>query len=461
MVPYVPFARHTNARYCRRAGPSFNFLHFGGFLVFRFPATFTRRRLAVMREGMRDIQDIVVTLVSVAIGEPYETSLRRMGATASAAGFNKTLLWKAEDFLSDPAVTPRHRQALERMQRMQPKRKKKHPWDRPYCGAFKSFALHRALQQSREGDYVLWADASKYHDARYRDVSVREAIQGLTGMSTPRRPARLYTDFGDVSAAYAHLGWFKNRTREPRRTLRSAYGVMHCAGVNCDQQLFLPNTYRNAVNRATLAAFPEHVGSGAEAIAAMSRRPHIMNANILLENTPFNRRLMQTWMEAAVTKPDEFCASSVQEQSVFSILIMGAKLPLVNACPYMRIDGFNRCQDTTKSSRWFLETLSNGAFEVATPAEIDEELVPAYQDLHARAQRGLLADANVPGRKPGTVRPMVPCCRSHAADEPNLTRAFGDQPGGFDCCRLLPCAAPRYVAGLCAFVRKEPGSLLP
>ena len=53
-----------------------------------------------MREGMRDIQDIVVTLVSVAIGEPYETSLRRMGATASAAGFNKTLLWKAEDFLS-------------------------------------------------------------------------------------------------------------------------------------------------------------------------------------------------------------------------------------------------------------------------------------------------------------------------------------------------------------------------
>lgn len=405
----------------------------------------------------RPIRDIVITLVSFAMGEPYETSLKRMDATALSAGFNKTLLWKRADFLADPAVTSAARDAFESMQRSQPMRKKKHPWDRPYCGAFKSFALNRALEQSREGDYVLWADASKYHDARLRDVNVRDAIQGLTGtgMRQPERPRHARA----VSAAYAQNGWYQNRSRELRRTLRSAYGVLHCAGVNCDQQLFLPNFYRNAVNKKTLGAYPEFVGSGSAAIEAMSRRPHIMNANILLENTSFNRKLIRTWMAAAVRKPGAFCGSSVQEQSVFSIVVMGARLPMVNACPYLRLEGFNKCQDVTKSSRWFLETLASGAFEVITPNEIDEELIPGYEALHRRSTQGQLADANVPGRKVDVAHPVQQCCRRHVADELDLIKAFGDV--SFDCCRYVPCALPSFVRGLCAYVRREEGSWLP
>ena len=329
---------------------------------------------------------MVVTLVTVAIGARYELSLERMRQTAAIAGFNRTLLWKKDDFLADPLVQ-RHLEPLEKMERGHKKRKKHHPFDRPYCGAFKSFALHRALEQSREGDYVLWADASKYHDARYRDVSIHEAIEGLRGDRRPPRP----TQPRAVSAAYAQSRWYAGVTRIPRRTARSAYGVLHCHVGNCDQQLFLPNRYRASVNMRTIAGYPEHVSN----VTAMARRPHVMNANILLENNAFNRRLMRSWIKMATSKPDTFCASSTQEQGVFSILTMSARVPMVNACPYMRLEGFNKCQDVTKSSRWFLETLSSGAFEIITPSEIEDEVRQAFSTCHRLPFVG-------PGRPPST-----------------------------------------------------------
>ena len=287
----------------------------------------------------RPLGDIETTLVSVAIGEPYETSLRRMNATAAAAGFNRTQLWRRDDFLADP-LAQRHRGQLDSMHQGHAARKARHMVDRPFCGAFKAFALLRALERSREGDYVLWADASKYHDARYRDVDVRDAIAALSGARSPARPQRLA-----ISAAYWASPWFRNRTQEPRRTTRSAYGVLHCHVGNCDQQLFLPNFYRSSVNMRTLGAYPELSGDDQAAISRMSRRPHIMNANILLENTPFNRELMRAWVQMAVARPAHFCASVTQEQGVFSILVMGAHLPVVNPCPYLRITGFNKCRE--------------------------------------------------------------------------------------------------------------------
>ena len=397
-------------------------------------------------------KDVVVTLVSVAIGQPYERSLDRMGASAADAGFNRTQLWKEDAFLADPLVQ-RHRGALEQMQRGHRRRKRKHPQDRPYCGAFKSFALLHALESSREGDYVMWADASKYHDARYRDVNVHDAIATLTGARRPARPAARRI----VSAAYSQHGWLENVTHEPRRTAHSAYGVLHCGVGSCDAQLFLPNAYRSTINVRTMSGFSSYYAGD---VQMMGRRPHIMNANILLENNAFNRELMRRWVRMAVEKPDLFCDSITQEQGIFTLLIMGARLPMVNACPYMRIDGFNKCQDVTKSSRWFLETLGRGAFEVATADEIDGDLVPGHTRLQEMWHRGETADAHVPGRvAPG--RPVMTCCTAHNRKRwHDATTAFGDSLG-FDCCRHVPCAAPRYVRALCDYARGVKGSLLP
>jgi len=117
---------------------------------------------------------------------------------------------------------------------------------------------------------------------------------------------------------------------------------------------------------------------------ATSRRPHLMNANILLENTPVNRALIWAWLDAAVTQPDGFCASGPQEQAVFTLVVHAHRVPLINACPYIRLTGWNRCQDLTKSATWFLQTLSSGAYEVVEPSELDTdgELVREHQRLH-------------------------------------------------------------------------------
>ena len=58
----------------------------------------------------------------------------------------------------------------------------------------------------------------------------------------------------------------------------------------------------------------------------------------------------------------------------------------VNACPYMRLKGWNTCQDLTKSSKWFLEMLSTGAFEIVNPGELDAELVADHKRLHMEWQ---------------------------------------------------------------------------
>lgn len=319
----------------------------------------------------RPLSDLAITLVSVAIGEPYETSLKKMGATARDAGFNRTLLWTRQEFLADPNAI-KHRASLEKMQQGHRQRKKRHPYDRPYCGSFKPFVILRALLESRDGDYVMWSDASKYHDARYIGVSVRDAVAVLTGrVSAARPPSR------NISAAYAKSHWFQRRTAEPRRASRSAWGVVHCHGVDCDSQLFMANYYRWSVNARTLRAYADTVPD-----ATRNRRPHMMNANILIENNDESRRIIRAWMDAAVSKPDTFCSSGPQEQAVFTLMVQAAKVPLVNACPYLRLRGWNTCQDLTKSSRWFLQMLSSGAFEVVEPDELDSQLVADHKRLH-------------------------------------------------------------------------------
>ena len=324
-----------------------------------------------------DVRDIAITLVSVAIGEPYETSLKKMRATAQDAGFNRSVLWTRNEFLAD-ANAVKHREALEQMQRGHRQRKKRHPYDRPYCGSFKPFVLLRALLESREGDYVMWADASKYHDMNYVGVSVRDAVAVLSGRSRrppPRPPKR------SISEAYAQTRWFQKRRAVARRATRSAWGVVHCHGVDCNSQLFMANYYRWSVNARTLRSYPDTVNS-----TVRSRRPHIMNANILIENNAESRKVIRAWLAAAVDQPDTFCSSGPQEQAVFTLMVQAAKVPLVNACPYLRLKGWNTCQDLTKSSRWFLEMLTSGAFEVVAPDELDTELVADHKQLHTRWQ---------------------------------------------------------------------------
>ena len=117
----------------------------------------------------------------------------------------------------------------------------------------------------------------------------------------------------------------------------------------------------------------------------------VLATNILLENTEFNRRLIKAWMDAATSRPLLFCESAPQEQAMFTLVAQHFNVTMVNACPYMRDVGYNKCQDRTKSAKWFLETLTSGAYEVLLPEELDSGLVAGYDALH-EAWRALMME---------------------------------------------------------------------
>ena len=81
----------------------------------------------------------------------YASRLMQLDRSARAAGFEETLLIDSrEAILGDPIFQRFGGTALaQRLKR-----------GRPFCDAFKPVALWRALMRSREGDYVMWADAA-------------------------------------------------------------------------------------------------------------------------------------------------------------------------------------------------------------------------------------------------------------------------------------------------------------
>ena len=88
----------------------------------------------------------------------YATRLKQLDRSARAAGFEETLLFdRREAILDDPLFQRFGGTALaQRLKR-----------GRPFCDAFKPVALWRALMQSREGDYAMWADARACNPMRH------------------------------------------------------------------------------------------------------------------------------------------------------------------------------------------------------------------------------------------------------------------------------------------------------
>ena len=88
----------------------------------------------------------------------YATRLKQLDRSARAAGFEETLLIdRREAILDDPLFQRFGGTALaQRLKR-----------GRPFCDAFKPVALWRALMQSREGDYAMWADARACNPMRH------------------------------------------------------------------------------------------------------------------------------------------------------------------------------------------------------------------------------------------------------------------------------------------------------
>ena len=95
-------------------------------------------------------------LTSTAIGPSFQPKLKRFNNSLRDAGFDEALLWNEDDVL-DHARQLKYPNSSALLGRLAASSSLS---SRPYCAAFKPLQLWFAMKGLRDGDYVMWADAS-------------------------------------------------------------------------------------------------------------------------------------------------------------------------------------------------------------------------------------------------------------------------------------------------------------
>lgn len=341
------------------------------------------------------------TLCSVAIFEPYESHLEQLRTSAAAAGFDRTMLWKRADVLADPLLSQhRVKAAFDTMHKFWAKYHRKkgtgHFSARPFCAAFKPVIMWRAMLQSAPGDYVLWADASQYSSNVTLVGGLRKAVRLLSGRVPRPLPRPNVT-----SPRWQRTPWFQAHMLNGWTNLavRSVYGLLTCSAWDCSADLYTWAAQTNAIESVTINAYADMIAG-----SDLLRRPVILNANILLENTPTNQILVWDWLHMAVKRPDAFCTSHIQDQAAWTILVLNRSLPLVNFCPYLSKKGQNTCVHAMKNTNSFIESVGLGRFEIVTADEVD-----GLRDGYARGDNATLP-TGVAGVTPPVAKKAVQGC---------------------------------------------------
>ena len=359
------------------------------------------------------------TLTSAAVTQPgsrwalsfpkYRSRLLELGKSAHGAGFHSTLLFDQYEAIQDDPIFQRFGgQALARNL----------SGGRPFCDAFKPVALWRALMRSREGDYVMWADASRYVTNASLSSSVRDAMRMLRG---ERRRGRAPQSW-KFSQRWTTTSWYRER-RSPRDGsdlgVGSAYGMVHCPVLSCEKELALYNWRRAVISADTMLAYADLVGgddapldAGGAAFAedriknerpgryfqlrdAPARlwhflnRTHILASNLLLENTRANRLLVFDWLAMAAARPRGFCKSHTEDQAAFTMLAQNRSLPLLNPCVYLtHITAYEQCYTHCKRANNWLGLVADGRYEVVRGDEYEKVLTGGHDWQAVPVQRG-------------------------------------------------------------------------
>ena len=242
-----------------------------------------------------------ITLVSFGDGPRYEATLAYFRRNAAHLGFTATLLWGSKDVERD-LVFRANLTHLNRMGR------------RPYCAGFKALMLWRALESAGEGDYVFWADASRYFDYAARPMKkgiARRAVEAL---------ARGCVEINQcVSSAIeqASRRWRDERAVNLISTQARGPGdaLGFVAGCGTRTARAAPTLAHALVEAPSLEAlFP-----GVDAATA----PEINTAHIILRNTRRNRELVGAFLgglASAETARAVCRASTHQDQVLWSLL---------------------------------------------------------------------------------------------------------------------------------------------
>ena len=249
---------------------------------------------------------VTVALVSASVHADgrvsHDAALDALEALVPSLGFAKIFTWRDAEVAKAVAASPVLAGVALQGQG--------HAHNRPHCAAFKPLLLLLAMEQLGEGDYVVWADASKYFNYS----------------STPQQRARLGA-LVDVRRAVRRLQASLGAAADV------AHGAMACPA-DCERGVCNANRDNDKVSKATLLAFGDLItgAQGGSTIAEFLDEPHAMTTNLLLRNTEHGRRLMRDWLDMAVREPRGFCDSHPQDQTAWTILARARKLPLVDAC---------------------------------------------------------------------------------------------------------------------------------
>jgi len=255
-----------------------------------------------------------VTLVSVGIHEPYESSLRAIESMAPLLGYYRMLSWRERDFLEDP-ITQSNKLAFQLLNNNRNQSIICYTWPqfcRPYCASFKPVALMRSLRQARAREYVMWVDSSKYDNYSttlwplvQAKVNVLEAVNQLQeGYRLPGPPSM----YGAASC-------------ERNNTLCQNNGVYIQPSCQLNPDW---GPWRDQFERSSLQIF--NVSDPCQAANGL----WLENPHILLAATAFNYDLVEEWLTMALERPKAFCRSHSQDQAAWSILVSRQNLPLIS-----------------------------------------------------------------------------------------------------------------------------------
>uniref|UniRef100_A0A7S3NMR6 Uncharacterized protein n=1 Tax=Aureoumbra lagunensis TaxID=44058 RepID=A0A7S3NMR6_9STRA len=289
----------------------------------------------------KDYDKSKIKLVSTAVGERWESSLSLLEQSYKTAGFDEILLWRKEELI-DAANRLDHPNASTFLTSLAaPER------HRPYCAAFKPLQLWIGMLSMNDDDYIMWSDSSRHHST-YIVENVQQAILQLKNnqkystdnVSMDSQLVQFKKDML-LNSAWKYTSWgqeylhtnknsilFPNSstavTSYHHRHEDSAYGLLHCP-FDFRSQLYLSNAHAGNVDK-----YFRYI-SETEFFAY----PTVLDSNILIKVSPFNRLLIWDWLSIALTQPDAWCSSRTSDQGPWAVLIQSRKLPLTNTCPFL------------------------------------------------------------------------------------------------------------------------------
>lgn len=291
---------------------------------------------------------VKVMLISFAQGHPYEENMLQLQNYSSRLGFSSHMLWNDHDVFHDPVYIANQKR-FDLLNGCLLQQYAEHNC-RPFCAAVKPMALWRGLWSS-PSDYVMWSDAKKFE----LDSNVRDP---WTGKVTT----------WEVPVSYINVQKAVRRLQMESGSEASAFGYA----------LDIGSELRNAGNAfvARGSLFPWEALQGykdyVKNVSEFFKRPHVINPNMLIARTPFNRDLMWQWFEMAMERPRAFCSSSAQDQAALNILLYNRSIPLLTLCKYSKVNPSDRMRmmDAARSAhslKMFLSSLAEGAFQLSNP----------------------------------------------------------------------------------------------